>query len=244
MLLRRITQHVKNQNWFAVFIDFLIVVVGVFIGIQVANWNESIKAKQDEITYLTRIHGDIEFAEKFSKRTITRRINTLNSSLEMVELMNGDGNEFTDNYVSCYFPSTVSIQINLPSLKTINELLATGNLNLLSNEHIRSAILQLHTRIEVLRRFQDFAKTEMIDIPDVFSSSIKLRARTDENNEIRLDRLCNLQALHANNRFVNAINDGIDITDAFINSHVIPWSKQLEQLHRLIDEDLHLNHKD
>ena len=31
MLLRRITKHVKDQNWFAVFIDFLIVVVGVFI---------------------------------------------------------------------------------------------------------------------------------------------------------------------------------------------------------------------
>ena len=39
MLLRRITQHVKDQNWFAVLIDFAIVVFGVFIGIQVANWN-------------------------------------------------------------------------------------------------------------------------------------------------------------------------------------------------------------
>jgi hypothetical protein len=40
MLLRRITKDVTDQNWFAVFIDFLIVVVGVFIGIQVANWND------------------------------------------------------------------------------------------------------------------------------------------------------------------------------------------------------------
>ena len=39
MLLRRITKHVKEQNWFAVGIDFVIVVIGVFIGIQVANWN-------------------------------------------------------------------------------------------------------------------------------------------------------------------------------------------------------------
>jgi hypothetical protein len=45
MLLRRISQHIKAQNWFAVFLDFFIVVVGVFIGIQVANWN----AKQGEI---------------------------------------------------------------------------------------------------------------------------------------------------------------------------------------------------
>jgi len=41
MLLRSITKHVKDQNWFAVFIDFAIVVFGVFIGIQVANWNDA-----------------------------------------------------------------------------------------------------------------------------------------------------------------------------------------------------------
>ena len=39
MLLRRITEHLKAQNWFA--IDFVIVVLGVFVGIQVSNWNEA-----------------------------------------------------------------------------------------------------------------------------------------------------------------------------------------------------------
>lgn len=41
MTLRRVTEHVREQNWTAVGIDFLIVVVGVFIGIQVSNWNET-----------------------------------------------------------------------------------------------------------------------------------------------------------------------------------------------------------
>lgn len=49
MLLRRITKHVKDQNWFAVGIDFLIVVFGVFIGIQFANWNDT---QQDHKAYL------------------------------------------------------------------------------------------------------------------------------------------------------------------------------------------------
>ena len=39
MILRSVMGHVRDQNWFAVGIDFLIVIVGVFIGIQVANWN-------------------------------------------------------------------------------------------------------------------------------------------------------------------------------------------------------------
>jgi hypothetical protein len=39
MLLRRMTQHVTDQNWFAVGLDFVIVVAGVFLGIQIGNWN-------------------------------------------------------------------------------------------------------------------------------------------------------------------------------------------------------------
>ena len=48
MLLRSITKHVRDQNWFAVGLDFFIVVIGVFIGIQVANWND---ARSDEHNY-------------------------------------------------------------------------------------------------------------------------------------------------------------------------------------------------
>ena len=41
MILRRLKTHVEKENWFAVFLDFCIVVLGVFIGLQVANWNET-----------------------------------------------------------------------------------------------------------------------------------------------------------------------------------------------------------
>ena len=41
MLLRHLIEHVRAQNWTAVCIDLVVVVVGVFVGIQVANWNES-----------------------------------------------------------------------------------------------------------------------------------------------------------------------------------------------------------
>lgn len=43
MLLRSLSGHVKDQNWFAVGLDFLIVVFGIFIGFQLNNWNENRK---------------------------------------------------------------------------------------------------------------------------------------------------------------------------------------------------------
>lgn len=41
MLLRSISKHVKEQNWFAVALDFFIVIVGILIAFQISNWNET-----------------------------------------------------------------------------------------------------------------------------------------------------------------------------------------------------------
>lgn len=60
MILRSITKHVREQNWFAVGLDFLIVVVGVFIGIQVANWNTSRIDEARAQAYLERIVLDLD----------------------------------------------------------------------------------------------------------------------------------------------------------------------------------------
>jgi len=60
MILRRITEHVKTQNWFAVGVDFVIVVMGVFIGIQVSNWNASRADRSNETLYLGYLAEDLQ----------------------------------------------------------------------------------------------------------------------------------------------------------------------------------------
>ena len=59
MLLRRIIGHVKAQNWTAIAIDFVIVVVGVFIGIQVSNWNEHLAFEKREKALLRELRGEV-----------------------------------------------------------------------------------------------------------------------------------------------------------------------------------------
>ena len=39
MLPSRVVEHIKTHNWLAATVDFLIVVGGVFVGLQVSNWN-------------------------------------------------------------------------------------------------------------------------------------------------------------------------------------------------------------
>ena len=62
MILSRVIEHVKQQHWTAIFIDFLIVVVGVFIGMQVTNWNEVRTERSLEAGYLGSLKEDIDYS--------------------------------------------------------------------------------------------------------------------------------------------------------------------------------------
>jgi hypothetical protein len=55
MILRRVIAHVRKQEWTAIWIDLVIVVVGVFIGIQVANWNEARASERLGRAYVQRL---------------------------------------------------------------------------------------------------------------------------------------------------------------------------------------------
>ena len=59
MLLRRIMKHVNAQNWFAVGVDFVIVVVGVYIGIEVTNWNDVRNNKTGLVASLERLDKEV-----------------------------------------------------------------------------------------------------------------------------------------------------------------------------------------
>lgn len=59
MLLRRVMEYVNAQNWFAVGVDFVIVVVGVYIGIEVANWNDVRNNKIGLVASLERLDKEV-----------------------------------------------------------------------------------------------------------------------------------------------------------------------------------------
>ena len=60
MILRRLTSAFRKQAWFTVGVEMLIVVFGVFIGIQVANWNEARVDAGRAQAYLERISLDLD----------------------------------------------------------------------------------------------------------------------------------------------------------------------------------------
>ena len=59
MVLRRFTANLRAQNWTGVLIEIAIVVIGVFIGIQAANWNEERQERQETRRLLSQLQSEL-----------------------------------------------------------------------------------------------------------------------------------------------------------------------------------------
>ncbi|HNP64387.1 MAG TPA: hypothetical protein PKH39_10680 [Woeseiaceae bacterium] len=150
MLLRSVIQHVKDQNWFAVGIDFVIVVVGVYIGIQVSNWNDEIRVQSLEASYLTRVADELksniemfDSQAKFSRESRSVLGNFI-ASIDSQSSSDADLVSHTSEYLS----SGVFFTKFTPSQTTFDELKSTGNLDIIKDKAIREALVELHVYYE------------------------------------------------------------------------------------------------
>ena len=60
MIFRSVKAHIEKENWFDVGVDFFIVVVGVFVGLQVENWNDAQTLDNRETELLYELKKEME----------------------------------------------------------------------------------------------------------------------------------------------------------------------------------------
>lgn len=81
MILRRLTHNLRTQNWTAITIELFIVILGMFVGTQVSNWNAQRLEKRETQRMLVQLKPNLQALTDFymSAReyyAITRRYAT------------------------------------------------------------------------------------------------------------------------------------------------------------------------
>lgn len=71
MLLRRVSEHVKAQNWTAVGLDFLVVIIGILIAFQITSWNENRQAREKLERVEEVLQGDLFLTYLSAKERIS-----------------------------------------------------------------------------------------------------------------------------------------------------------------------------
>ena len=141
MILRRLTEALRKQDWFTVVIETLIVVFGVFIGLQVNNWNAARVERDSEQVLLMRLQEETrslldtqeeELANNRPRLELLRSAHPVMFSLAPSRPLTND--ECWALVVSHWLPSPTE---ELPSL---DELLASGRFDLISNPSVKAAL--------------------------------------------------------------------------------------------------------
>jgi sensor domain CHASE-containing protein len=60
VLLRRLSEAVRKQNWFTVLIELLVVVIGVVLALQLGQWKQEHELRQREQVVLARIGEELD----------------------------------------------------------------------------------------------------------------------------------------------------------------------------------------
>jgi len=145
MILRRVIAHVRKQEWTAIWIDLVIVVVGVFIGIQVANWNDARADDARTQAYLGRINANlqtdllsIQRREVFWPQVIAYGKAAIRYA-ETGERVDGSAWKT----VLAFYQASQLWQWS-PSDSTYQEMRSGGELGLIRNEEFRDALGQYY----------------------------------------------------------------------------------------------------
>lgn len=151
MILRRLTQHVKAQNWFAVALDFLIVVIGVFVAMQVSNWNSARVERAQERQYLHRLHAEVTalIDEQEEDRAETMEVAGLVNEVT-AWFMHPDAaapGAVSPHCVAITGSHIYAGDVTLPA--TISELISTGRILLVSDEALRLKIVRFAQAMDV-----------------------------------------------------------------------------------------------
>ncbi|MEO1149377.1 MAG: DUF6090 family protein [Pseudomonadota bacterium] len=142
MLLRRLTQHVRDQNWTAVILDFVIVVTGVFVGIQLGNWNEARAERKAEISYLTRLHADLSADIEM----YDLRLKVINGQLDLAPEALGTSPDDTASAWSLIRAQYAISGILPPEIRdaTYTDMVNAGGLALIQDQHLRDRLVNYY----------------------------------------------------------------------------------------------------
>ncbi|MBP8081362.1 MAG: hypothetical protein KAY12_04310 [Arenimonas sp.] len=142
MILRRLAEHLRHQHWTAIGIELAIVVLGVFIGMQVSNWNEERRDRALERQYLERLREDIASSMSGAQDGIEKMESQGRKATLMLESLSAcrldEAGQRADFASALY----VLGRIEPPMLTrgTIDELRSTGRLGIIRSVRLRQAL--------------------------------------------------------------------------------------------------------
>lgn len=209
MILNRLSNAIREQNWFTVLLEIIIVVVGIFLGLQVDDWNEQRKYRQEESVYLAKIHADLSAMKTELEDRLEgyeERITIMMRALAALESCDSSADAAADVRFA------MERYQNSPPVSylgaTYNEMVASGALARLADEQLKQKIA---SAFGVLEAINDTVRNFRISIPvvdDIIWRNVAFSVDRETGRQIAI---IDMPQICENQRVRNAVVEMIDI---------------------------------
>ena len=159
MILRRITEHIESQNWFAVAIEFVIVVVGVFVGLQAQDWSTARAEQKAEQAAIERLVIEYEANLELLDADRKKSQKTMAASESLLAMISPEPAVIVaDRTLARTILDCMTNPKFVPTLGTTNSLVASGDLRLIGDPEIQRRLTQWPRTAQVLIEWQEIER--------------------------------------------------------------------------------------
>jgi hypothetical protein len=201
MILRHLSQSLKEQNWTAIVIEFILLVTGVFLGIQVANWNEARLERVVERQSLRLLLGEVEqnlaYAQYVIERAEARRVDFDAALAKLQNKPQGPGNPGVGLVNMATYRASTPISV------IFDDLRSSGRLSNIRNDALRVKLSVYESLIEYNERMRTDYTARAPDIMTLISPHASYSY--NPGLEVGYDIAVDWQAASNDRMLVNAV---------------------------------------
>lgn len=202
MILRSITKHVKDQNWFAVGLDFFIVVFGVFVGLQVENWNEDRQNQNLANKNIKRLQTEIKLELAIWNKAVDYFETAHNYGIFALEEFDKPVQELDDQFLIAMYQAS-QVWFVAVNRSTFDELKTSGQFVNIRDEELRGVIANNYLRVSqtdfTLNQTSEYRRIARLNLHHTVQGQIRkhcgdLRVTKDNNfYYIKLPSSCDIE---------------------------------------------------
>lgn len=144
MILRRIIAHFRKQEWTAIGIDFLIVVVGVLVATEVSNWNATRLMRQQGAEFGERLVTDLREEAWGHQLYVEYYGEVLTNAERALAVLERRTNASDEALLIAAYRAT-QYKRNTRRRATYDELTSTGAIGLIEDAELRGTAMRVFT---------------------------------------------------------------------------------------------------
>lgn len=148
LLFRRVMKRLRKQEWMAIGIDFLIVVIGVFVATQVSNWNAEGAERRHARELTQALHAEFTDIEKDLETSLDNITRYQAASRSLVTALRNDTIAPDSDQVRTWILNSINLGRQSPRSAVYLQMVSEGDLQLIDDPKLTAVLIRFDQRIE------------------------------------------------------------------------------------------------